>query len=80
METVKELFEKDKTLFKNLTPSQRIQLIESTNREIPPEECGLPLTENEKKAYMLDLEALKEERRNNPGATINYEIKYSWFD
>lgn len=77
---IMDIFAKDDTLFEKVTPAKEIQLTEALNKELPVEECGVELTENEKKVYNLELEWLKNERKKHPGVPISYEIKYSWFD
>ena len=54
--------------------------VSSLNKEVPAEQCGLKLTEEDIKAYNKELEWLKKERAAHPGVPISYEIKSSWFD
>ena len=46
----------------------------SLNKELPPEECGVKLNEEEQKNYLKSLAFLKEERKKNPGIPIEYSI------
>lgn len=48
--------------------------IRSLNELRPPEECGVKLTEEEREDYLKELEWLKNERENNPGVPISYEL------
>ena len=44
------------------------------NKMIPPEECGMPLTAEERKHYLEAMEKLKKEREANPGVPIGYDL------
>ena len=55
-------------------------IIAATNKELPPEECGVELTDDEKERYLEDLAWLKEERKKHPDMPISYGYKLSYFD
>ena len=44
------------------------------NNLLPPEEIGMPLTEEERSTYIEELESLKKERAENPGIPIYYDM------
>ena len=44
------------------------------NDEVPPEKCGMPLTKEEREAYLKDLNELKKARKDNPGVPFNYDM------
>ena len=49
------------------------------NKMLPPEECGMPLTAEERACYLKDMELLKKEREANPGVPISYEpVELEW--
>ena len=82
--TVREIFEKDKTLFDGWNFTQWDLYYRALNEETPVETVKdapwfLELTENEKLCYVDDLIRLQKERERIPG--VRYEsMKYSWFD
>lgn len=44
------------------------------NEMIPPEECGMKLTAEERKNYLESQEKLRKEREANPGIPIAYDL------
>ncbi len=65
---------------KFFTPDDWFVWVSSLNKEIPVEQCGLELTEEDIKHYNEELEWLKNERAENPGMPIAYEVRYRDFD
>ena len=68
--------------FDGWTTEEWSQYIQSLNKELSPEECGMELNIEEKEAYIKSLEWLKNERANNPGIPISYDLGaiYRYFD
>jgi len=50
------------------------------NAELSVEECGFELDEEHKAGYERDLKWLKDQRAENPGVPIAYDVKYSYLD
>lgn len=49
------------------------------NKLLPPEECGMPLTEEEKREYLQDLARLRDDREKHPGIPISYDmVELEW--
>lgn len=67
-----------KELFDGFGTKDWIEYYDCLNSETPVDELRLKLGAEEKKAYVEDLEKLKEERKTFPKAS--YEVKYSWFE
>ena len=81
--TIKELFEKDKTLFSTFDFDKWDRYYHALNKETPVEDVDkkpyfLELTKNEKLCYADDLKKLKEERKSFPQAS--YEVRLKDFD
>ena len=55
------------------------KVIDATNKELPPEKCGVELNEQERMDYIRDLEFLKKERKENPNMPISYSpVEKDW--
>ena len=81
--TVKEIFEKDKTVFDGFDFEKWNRYYRALNAETPVEKLAekpyfLKLTENEKICYLDDLKKLREERKSFPQAS--YEVRLKDFD
>ena len=77
---MKEIFEKDKTVFDSFDFDKWNRYYRALNREIPVEKVSgapfyLELTENEKLCYLESLESLKEERKSFPQAAYELDLK-----
>ena len=81
--TMKEIFERDKTVFNSFDFDKWNRYYRALNKETPVEDVSgapfyLDLTENEKLCYLASLESLKEERKSFPQAA--YEVRLKDFD
>lgn len=80
---VKEIFEKDKSVFDSFNFEKWNRYYRALNAEVPVEKVKdkpyyLDMTENEKLCYVDDLESLKKERKSFPQAA--YEVRLKDFD
>lgn len=66
--------EVSKRNYEGWTSKEWNRTIRSLNELRPPEKCGVELNEEERVAYLKDLEWLKKEREKNPGIPISYEL------
>lgn len=48
--------------------------LRALNELLPPEEVGMPLTEEERASYIESLEWLRNERAQHPGTPISYSL------
>ncbi len=81
--TVREIFEKDKTVFDSFDFEKWNRYYRAANKEVPVEKLKdgpyyLELTENEKICYQDDVDKLKKERESFPQAS--YEVRLKDFD
>ena len=67
-----------KKMFDEFEAREWIEYYDCLNSETPVNELRLKLSDEEKEAYIKDLEKLKEARKTFPAAT--FEVKYSWFE
>lgn len=78
--TVKEIFEKDKNVFRSFDFNMWDRYYKALNKETPVEKIVespyyLELSENEKICYVDDLKKLKEERKSFPQAAYEVRLK-----
>ena len=81
--SIKDIFEKDGTVFDSFGFTEWDRYYRALNAETPVEKLSekpwfLDLTDNEKLCYMEELKKLKEERKSFPAAA--YEVRLKDFD
>ena len=80
---MKELWEKDKTMFDDFDFDKWNRYYRALNKETPVEKVSeapfyVELTDNEKLCYQHELDSLKEDRKTFPQAA--YEVRLRDFD
>ena len=81
--SIKEVFERDKTVFRDFDFNMWNRYYKALNRGVPAEKVSkapyyLELSEREKECYVESLKSLEEERKSFPQAA--YEVRLKDFD
>ena len=81
--SIKEVFERDKTVFRDFDFNMWDRYYKAINRRVPVESVSeapfyLELSEGEQECYVESLKSLEEERKSFPQAA--YEVRLKDFD
>ncbi len=69
---------KKEKCYRNWTKWDWYAYYDAINEELPAEQCGLELNEEEKKGYQKELEAIRKKREVFP--EIKYELSYDMIE